>query len=309
MSTSFSPYPTVDVPSDILDKSQEERMQLALAAIQGSGTKANGDPNYSVRQAAKDFNIPRTSISRRLKGTLLHCYVFVLLSFCEGGKTRQEAHVNEQLLTAAQEEILVKWIKVQGRRGIPLTYATVALYVGEISGQQVGVSWPKRFLRRHPDLKIKKTQGLETARAKALNQFVVGDFFNMLDKLIKEYNIAPENLYNMDEKGVQLGIGAKVAVLVDSDQKTAYSIEDGNRELVTVIEAICADGSTVHPAVIFQAKRRNAEWGRNNLLNARYVINLFRYIGSMLMLCLQHFSFSEWVDRSGAGLHVATERF
>jgi hypothetical protein len=120
---------------------------------------------------------------------------------------------------------------------------------------------------------VKKMQGLETAHAKALNQFAVGDFFDMLDELIKEYDIVPENLYNMDEKGVQLGIGAKVAVLVDRDQKMAYSIEDGNRELVTVIEAICADGSTVHPAVIFQAKRQNAEWGRNNPSNARYVID------------------------------------
>ena len=258
----------MNVSSDILGKSQEERMQLALATIQGSGTKANGDPNYSIRKAGKDFDIPRTSIARRLKGMLFPCCVFVFLSFCEGSKTRQEAHVNEQLLTAAQEEILVKWIKVQGHRGIPLTYATVALYVGEISGQQVGGSWPKRFLKRHPDLKIKKTQGLETV--------AVAEFFDILDELIKEHGIVPENLYNMDEKGVQLGIGAKVAVMVDSDQKTAYSIEDGNRELVTVIEAICADGSTVYPAVIFQAKRRNAEWGRNNPLNARYVIDLFQ---------------------------------
>ena len=57
-SSSFPPYSTVNVPSDILEKSQEERMQLALAAIQGSGTKANGDPNYSICQAGKDFNIP-----------------------------------------------------------------------------------------------------------------------------------------------------------------------------------------------------------------------------------------------------------
>ena len=223
--------------------------------------------------SGKGLQCPTIIYCSLFEGYVVLLLYFCDLSFCEGGKTRQEAHVHEQLLTAAQEEVLVKWIKVQGRRGIPLTYATVALYAGEISGQEVGGSWPKRFLKRHPDLKVKKTQGLETARAKALNQFAVGDFFDMLDELIKEYDIVPENLYNMDEKGVQLGIGAKVAVLVDRDQKTAYSIEDGNRELVTVIEAICADGSTVHPAVIFQAKRRNAEWGRNNPSNARYVID------------------------------------
>jgi arginine decarboxylase-like protein len=87
----------------------------------------------------------------------------------------------------------------------------------------------------------------------------------MPDELVKEYDILPKNLYNMDEKGVQLGIGVKVAVMVNKDQKMAYSIEDGNQELVTVIKAICADSSTVHPAVIFQVKRQNAEWGQQSI--------------------------------------------
>jgi hypothetical protein len=32
----------------------------------------------------------------------------------------------------------------------------------------------------------------------------------ILHDLIKEYNILEENIYNMDEKGIQLGIGARV---------------------------------------------------------------------------------------------------
>ena len=89
---------------------------------------------------------------------------------------------------------------------------------------------------------------------KALNQSTVTEFFDLLMEVITKYNIQPENIYNMDEKGIQLGIGTKATVLIDWDQKTAYSIEDGNRELVTVIEAICVDGSILHPSMIFQAK-------------------------------------------------------
>ena len=94
----------------------------------------------------------------------------------------------------------------------------------------------------------------------------------MLTEVIEEYGILPENLYNMDEKGLQLGIGARATAMIDRDQKTAYSVEDGNRELVTVIETICADGSILHPSVIFQGVRRNSEWGRNNPCNARFVL-------------------------------------
>jgi hypothetical protein len=32
-------------------------------------------------------------------------------------------------------------------------------------------------------------------------------------------------------------------------------MEDGNSELVTVIETICADGSVLHPSVIFQGQQ------------------------------------------------------
>src|ERR1700678_287807 len=74
-----------------------------------------------------------------------------------GGKTRHEAHIGERLLTDAQEKMLVEWVKVQGRCGVPMTYASVAQYAGAILGQQIGGSWPKRFCKRHPDLKMKTT--------------------------------------------------------------------------------------------------------------------------------------------------------
>ena len=165
----------------------------------------------------------------------------------------------------------MKWITIQGRRGVPMTYASVGQCAAAISGRHIGGSWPKRFYKRHPDLKMKKIIGLEKARAKALNQFAVNEFFDMLTEVIKEYGILPGNLYNMDEKGIQLGIGARITAMIDRDQKTVYSIEDGNRELVTVIETICADGSVLHPSVIFQGQRRNSEWGRNNPCNARFI--------------------------------------
>ena len=62
-------------------------------------------------------------------------------------------------------------------------------------------------------------------------------------------------------KGHSLELGAKVAAIIDRDQATVYSVEDGNRELVTIIEAVCADGRAVAPSVIFQGTQHNPEWG------------------------------------------------
>ncbi|KAJ7431088.1 hypothetical protein B0H11DRAFT_1762694, partial [Mycena galericulata] len=63
---------------------------------------------------------------------------------------------------------------------------------------------------------------LESCRARCLNRALVSEYFDILEELIKQYNIVPENIYNMDEKGIQLGVGARTMVLVDRDQRTVY---------------------------------------------------------------------------------------
>jgi helix-turn-helix, Psq domain len=64
----LSPCPGVSIPTDILDRPREERIQLAIAAIHKSGTKPDGDPIFSTHQAEKHFDIPRSTLGRRLLG-------------------------------------------------------------------------------------------------------------------------------------------------------------------------------------------------------------------------------------------------
>lgn len=100
-------------------------------------------------------------------------------------------------------------------------------------------------------------------------------FYDLLETIVTKQNIPPENIYNPDEKGVQLGKGNKTQVLVDRDQKVVQATEHGNRELVTIIETVCADGTSLPPSVIFEGSRVNAEWGRVNPAGARYVTSCY----------------------------------
>ena len=255
-SPSLDADPT-DVPI-LANLTQEVRIRLAIDAVRASGTRSDGQHMLSLRQAAKDFDVPRSTLTGQFNGT----------------HTRKEAHEREQKLQPAQEEVLVKWIKVMGQRGVPLTPGALLDYASEICDGPVGSSWGKRFMARHPELKIKWTTSLQQCRAHALNPTVVAEYFKILAEVINEHQIPIENIYNMDEKGIQLGVGKRVAAIIDRDQKNAFQVEDGNRELVTIIETICADGTALHPSVIFQGKRRNLEWGRQNPCNARYVTPL-----------------------------------
>lgn len=234
-------------PLDLTSLTQEQKIQLAITAIQHSGG------TLSIRRAATDYGVPRTTLQDRMNGVL----------------TRTAAHAHQQALTPAQESILVDWVKAQGRRGVPLTLATVTDYASDIAGKSVGESWPRRFRIRHPDLAVKMTSPLEECRAAALNPAAVAGFYDILEELTAEFAIPPSNIYNMDEKGIQMGIGSKTAVLVDRNQKTISSIEQGTRDLVTILETVCADGTALHPSVIFEASRRDAHWGAKNPSNAR----------------------------------------
>jgi hypothetical protein len=79
--------------------------------------------------------------------------ILCIAEYILGGKSCQEAYVGEQLLSEAQEEILV--IRIQGHHGIAMTYSSVVQCVNAILGKQVGELWPKQFHKHHPNLKMK----------------------------------------------------------------------------------------------------------------------------------------------------------
>ena len=45
---------------------------------------------------------------------------------------------------------------------------------------------------------------MEECRAHSLNKTVIAEFFEMLREIIEKFNIPPENIYNMDKKGIQI---------------------------------------------------------------------------------------------------------
>lgn len=256
--------------TDLTNYSRNERVVLAIEAINHYGFRKNGRPIYSLLEASRHFEVPRTTLSARLHGR----------------PTRQEGHKHEQRLDDAQETLLVEWVKELGYRGVPLAPGTVTGYAEIITGNKLGSSWCRRFRARHPDLKAVWTTSLERCRAGALNETRVGLFYDIIQDLIERFSLSPENIYNMDEKGCQMGISGRARVLVDRDQRDVYQVQEGDRELVTIVECIAADGGgsedptqveaeieggpmAIPPMVVYRGQRRDLEWGRDNPCNAR----------------------------------------
>ena len=114
---------------------RKERIDLAVAAVKDG---------MSQRAAAKIYAISRTTLAARLASQL----------------NKRTAHETEQFLSPSLENYLVKVIldlKKAGKTPLRIKVKQIAIYILKKQGmlEKVRKYWVRRFLKRHPELKIK----------------------------------------------------------------------------------------------------------------------------------------------------------
>ena len=90
-----------------------------------------------------------------------------------------------------------------------------------------------------------------------------------MEAAIIKYDIIPENLYNLDEIGYLMGLTQSCRVIYGKDLRQrsgALRACDGGREMITVIETICANGSQLLPMIIFKGDGVQESWVENSHL-------------------------------------------
>ena len=85
-------------------------------------------------------------------------------------------------------------------------------------------------------------------------------WFVELERVITEHHILPENIYNMDETGANIGDFQSRQAVVDTTVRFRYQAQPGRQEWVTAVECICADGSSIPPLIIFTGETFVMQW-------------------------------------------------
>ena len=105
---------------------------------------------------------------------------------------------------------------------------------------------------------------MDPKRARCFNFPTVDAYFKRLQGIIDEHQIPWENIYNLDEIGIQLGGGRKNTgelYLFPMDDKTRYKIKSDDLELTSILECICGDGTApVKPAIAFSGVKMCKQW-------------------------------------------------
>ncbi|TFK20621.1 hypothetical protein FA15DRAFT_707923 [Coprinopsis marcescibilis] len=105
-------------------------------------------------------------------------------------------------------------------------------------------------------------------QAQAANKNTNKAFYNLLKKALEDYNIKPHNIYGVDEVGCQPYRSDHKHVIGPQRSGLEYQQRTRNRKNITIIVSICANGSSLPPAMIFKGKGYQIKWKQNNPANA-----------------------------------------
>jgi hypothetical protein len=198
-------------------------------------------PNYT--EVAKTYGVHRSTLSKRHRGVQ---------------QSREAQYEAQSNLNHQQSKQLIQWIDELTERGLPPTHEMLRNFAKEISGQKPGKNWPGRWLKSHNDkITTRYATGIDCLRKRADSAFKYSLYFAMVARKIEEYGIEPQYMYNMDEKGFLIGILQKDKRIFSRHRYelggVRQRIQDGNRDWITAIGCICADGTALSPCLIYQA--------------------------------------------------------
>ena len=121
---------------------------------------------------------------------------------------------HSKVFTVEEEEVLSDYLTQCSKMFHGLTHKQtrqVAYQMAVKNGKQFPVSWTeneeagrewmKAFMKRNPQLTLRKPEATSIARAGAFNRHNVGEFFTNLTRILKQTGVSGMRILNLDETG------------------------------------------------------------------------------------------------------------
>ena len=217
----------------------EENMASAIAAV-----KSGMMPQ---RKACQEFQVPRSTLQDRLSNR-------VTPGMTPGRKTK---------LSNEQEKKLVDYACNRAKMGTGfrkqqfLRYSNAYAKKYDITFKNGLPSdkWWRGMRRRHKNLSMRKPEPTASIRHQCMNNYKVAKYFYALDQELKSKNIhnKPTRIWNMDEVGIQLDYTPD-KVIAETGSKYVQCSTSGNKETITVVACINANGDSLPPHLIVKGK-------------------------------------------------------
>ncbi|KAM9874243.1 transposase [Verticillium dahliae] len=235
-------------PNAMETPSKESQLILALQAMERN-------PELSMRRAADIFNVPKTTLRRRRNGT----------------PSRRDSPPNSANLNEGEEQAVIRYILDMDSRADPPRPKDVAAMANtlldERGARRVGINWATSFVKRRPELQTRFFRPYDYRRALCGDPVATNAWFRDVRDTIAKYGVADTDIYNFDETGFQMGVINSGIVVTSSEKRSSVKKKQpGNREWVTVIQGVGANGFCVPPFVVFSGKYHLSSWYEDDVI-------------------------------------------
>jgi hypothetical protein len=220
----------------------EANTLLALQALQNN-------PKLSTRRAANIYQVNEHRLRRRQQGI----------------QPRRDTMPNSRKLSNLEEDTLLEFIVDLDSRGYPPRLSGVEQMANRLldarDAPRVGTRWAMNFVKRQPLLKIRFQRRYDYKRAKCEDPTVIRNWFKLVQKTIAKYGIQSDDIWNFDETGFMMGVISSGMVVTGAERHgRPKSVQPGNREWVTVIQAINAAGWAIEPFIVVAGQNHLSNW-------------------------------------------------
>lgn len=229
----------------------EDDMKHAVAAVL--------ENKMSERAASKRFNVPRSTLQRKIKA----------LSDNKHTDMKPQLGYFKATFNDEYEAQLVEHMKDLDSRLMPLSkseFLKLAYDLAENLGLKhrfnvekkvAGKDFYVSFMNRHPELSYRKPQSTSLMRCVGFNKPQVERFFNQLETMIVKYKFRPSRIFNGDETGVSC-VHENEKVITMKGKRQVGKMTSGERgHNITLMFCMSAAGQFIPPLFVFPRIRMN----------------------------------------------------
>ncbi|XP_072380549.1 uncharacterized protein [Diabrotica undecimpunctata] len=217
-----------------------------------------------VNAAAKAYQIPKTTLKRRIKKQKF---------------TKDSLGFSSILGRVNEQKIVCHIKKLQAHRFTPYrdSVRSMAFELAEElklpqkfnkETRKASYDW-LNFLLKNPTLTIRKSEGVSVCRAKGIKTSCMEEYFKLLESVILENNLVekPGHIFNMDETGLQLNKRPGNVVAIKGS-KNVTSITSGKSTV---------EGTFLPPYCIMKSKNLKVELNERDAswLSCKNVTKIF----------------------------------
>lgn len=241
-------------------KNFEEKVVEAVTAYRAA--KAEGTKGVTYRTLGELYGIPFKTIQRHFK---------------TDQPTLSQSRAKQGRLSPEEDKVVLENVLFLAKRGVPPSQKDISRRAWSIvmardgpNAKPIGANWADRWITRHRN-ELGKYWGMriDSKRGQAVNPTSNQEWWDMTEDTFVSKDIKPWRKWGADEIGIEMGYAPRRRVVGPIGQKTQHDQGDGNREMVTVMNTICADGTYLKPFVIYKGKNILSRWGaQNNPLDA-----------------------------------------